>query len=785
MSQAEKYLTSSNDRLIETVRKWAVGAGVTPPLRANIAIPVPANELNDAAGGHHFGSDYLNGAPEKIVSDITNAPGGLKASGTSLSSDGCFTPPPETFAYKVQKLSFAAIDPLALATNNGVRATGSAIATTAQKTYAVVTRVQNALTNILRMTSSQTNASAGQGAAALLAVAPTPAVEIPVSSVQNPIAEVVVPQVSQNEPALQPQPEQKNLEQKSEPKSENASPLVPLVPMQSLNPITAGFGGGGPAPAAASASTQTSSSISTSTASTSTVPATVVLPFAILSPAENAVFATTSVSFTGTTSPSASVTGSFATTTATLSTSSGQATTTASGAGNWSFTFALQEGTTTVSFISSNNSGESSATTTRTISVDLTPPSAPTLTINECNFSLATSTCLIATTTVTASWNLISDATYYGLAKNGALVATTTSTTATATASDNATTTFAVISYDTAGNFATSTASAVQVMARPFVINEVAWAGTDSSDSDEWIELKNLSGYTLDVSRLAIVATDGSPSIQLTGTVGPATNSGNSDMYLIERASEATTANLLHNPIIAFDRLSDGGEELQLVWGHGSASTTIDATPAVTLCSGWCAGSLASTIGVSIYGTTTAKLSMERKDASADGTLSSNWRNNDTYAIFYSDRAGGTIFGTPGQDNSSGLPTAGWYCNPDTASITSGTRYVPPSIFCNYLSRFIDGQAFRYGGIYRGDVGSSTVVNRHFLGTLYKKQESNPISNPISGEHFFIALWETRIAFNDDISKFDSYFTTASTTSATVTTPPHKNYRVIPWIYGP
>ena len=227
-------------------------------------------------------------------------------------------------------------------------------------------------------------------------------------------------------------------------------------------------------------------------------------------------------------------------------------------------------------------------------------------------------------------------------------------------------------------------------MARPFVINEVAWAGTDSSDSDEWIELKNLSGYTLDVSRLAIVATDGSPSIQLTGTVGPATNSGNSDMYLIERASEATTANLLHNPIIAFDRLSDGGEELQLVWGHGSASTTIDATPAVSL-SGWCAGSLASTVGVSVvYGTTTAKLSMERKDASADGALSSNWRRNDVlHQDFSFDRANGVIFGTPGQDNSAGLPEVGWYCDPDTASITAGAHYTPTTQFCTYLSLYL------------------------------------------------------------------------------------------------
>ena len=67
------YLTSSNDRLIERVRQWASGAGAPAPLRANITIPIPENESNDDAGGHHFESDYLNGAPEKVVSDIFRA----------------------------------------------------------------------------------------------------------------------------------------------------------------------------------------------------------------------------------------------------------------------------------------------------------------------------------------------------------------------------------------------------------------------------------------------------------------------------------------------------------------------------------------------------------------------------------------------------------------------------------------------------------------------------------------------------------------------------------------
>lgn len=773
------YLTSSNDRLIEKVRKWTSGAGVTAPLPANITIPLPANEINSESGGHHFSSSYLAMEPERIVADITSALNKLKAGDTA--TDGCFTPPSPTISYKTQSAVFSVADPVSRAGADAASATGRAISAAAKKTYAAATRIQNAIANVFKTFELQGNLVRSQGALAVTATIDSPQApaETPVihrgaalvdALVTENASEISAPPISE---APSP-PEEAKEDAPQAPEiietiNKTQTPSIPIIPMLSIAP---GFGGGGPAPAAASGNAQS--------ASAPAAPATIILPFAIISPAENAVFATTTISFTGTTTLSAVVSASYATTTAT---------TTASGTGDWSFTFALQEGTTTVSFVSSNNAGESSATEARTVSVDLTPPSAPTLTIKECSFSLATTTCFIAATTVTASWNSVSDASYYGLAKNGALVATTTATTAASIAGDNATTTFAVVAYDAAGNSATSTAKSAQVMTLPIVINEIAWAGTGASDSDEWLELKNLSGYTLDMSHLAVASVDGSPYIQLTGLLVPTGNPTADGYYLIERRLEATSKS--ENLVSAFDQLGDTGEELLLQWGSGVSTTTIDRTPAAATCAGWCAGSAASTTGFSPqFGTTTAKLSMERI-GTALGSLASSWANNDLYIRDMNDAAadasGVIINGTPKLANSAHLPNSGWYCGSDSPIVAGGT-YRPSSGLCTYLSAFINTQAIRFGSLYKGTLGSSTVVNGHSLGKAIKNTQSNDDipSGTASGQQFFVALWEQRSgpAFNDDTPSFNAYFTTASTTGA-VTTPPHDNYRIIPWIYAP
>ncbi len=51
------------------------------------------------------------------------------------------------------------------------------------------------------------------------------------------------------------------------------------------------------------------------------------------------------------------------------------------------------------------------------------------------------------------------------------------------------------------------------------LINEVGWAGTLASSSDEWIELYNTTGAPIDLSGWHLTAADGSPNIALSGTI--------------------------------------------------------------------------------------------------------------------------------------------------------------------------------------------------------------------------------------------------------------------------
>ena len=147
--------------------------------------------------------------------------------------------------------------------------------------------------------------------------------------------------------------------------------------------------------------------------------------------------------------------------------------------------------------------------------------------------------------------------------------------------------------------------------------------------------MKNNSPYALDLSRVAIVSADGSPYISLSGTLAP------SGFYLIENRAEATSA--LGDLTLAFDALSNGGEEFHLGWGYGNATTTLDRTPAVSACAGWCSG-FEST-----------PMTMERTPAGVDGSLAESWqRGISTLASAETDSAGNTISGTPRAGNSEG-----------------------------------------------------------------------------------------------------------------------------------
>lgn len=133
------------------------------------------------------------------------------------------------------------------------------------------------------------------------------------------------------------------------------------------------------------------------------------------------------------------------------------------------------------------------------------------------------------------------------------------------------------------------------------VINEISWMGTTSSSSDEWIELKNITGDTIDLSGWTLIATDGTPTIELEGVIP------SQGYYLLERTDDDTTP-LLADKVYT-GALANGGEILTL---FNSSNEIVDVV-----------GNANSTTWFA--GNNTTKSTMERISPIVDGAQSSAW----------------------------------------------------------------------------------------------------------------------------------------------------------------
>jgi phosphatidylserine/phosphatidylglycerophosphate/cardiolipin synthase-like enzyme len=154
------------------------------------------------------------------------------------------------------------------------------------------------------------------------------------------------------------------------------------------------------------------------------------------------------------------------------------------------------------------------------------------------------------------------------------------------------------------------------------VISEVAWMGTTIDANDEWVELFNPTNEIIQLDGWTLKASDGTPSVQLTGSISPG------ETYLLERTDDSTVPGITADQIYT-GALSNTGEVLELADG---ANQTIDTI------SSWYAGDSAS------------RATMERKSPSVSGDDPQNWQ---TATVNYD--AG---FGTPGtvRGTSNGQP---------------------------------------------------------------------------------------------------------------------------------
>lgn len=273
----------------------------------------------------------------------------------------------------------------------------------------------------------------------------------------------------------------------------------------------------------------------------------------------------------------------------------------------------------------------------------------PVLSAPQCSQTLATDGCLLATTTVHFEWPDVAGADHYLLNKNGEY-ATTTDTIFDTEIKDFSDYIFEVVAVGVDGNASATSTQAVSVATIPIAINEIAWIGTRANTSDEWFEIKNNTGHTIDLSQWELNAKDNTPYVKLAGTIAP-------HAYLIfERTDDTAVKDVdMHQKFTG--ELENNGDQLVLSY----ASTTMDQTPD----GAWPAGA------------TSTRQTMERYSSREPGVDPENWGTNLGYIKNGTDAKDNAIEGTPGEQNSvSTLINKGQDITSDYTLTADEERYV-------------------------------------------------------------------------------------------------------------
>ena len=160
------------------------------------------------------------------------------------------------------------------------------------------------------------------------------------------------------------------------------------------------------------------------------------------------------------------------------------------------------------------------------------------------------------------------------------------------------------------------------------VINEIAWAGTASHYTDEWLELYNNTPITISLTGWHIVDDD-NLNITLIGNIPP------HGYYLIERTNDSTISDIPANLATSFGNgLDNAGQILTLTNASQQIIDTANYDGGE-----WAAGNNAS------------KTTMERITPTAPGT-DDNWASNNGLQTNGLDTDGNPLNGTPKAQNS-------------------------------------------------------------------------------------------------------------------------------------
>ncbi len=794
------YLTSANDKVIERVRELAAAVNAQGPLSANILLPISSEEALERYGGHSFGNIYLPRATGRVISEIEKILSKLSA---DTSSEICFEAPKKDWAYRMEGTMFGIVDPAAHLARELGKNTGTALAKVTEKAeiavdgffHGLVAWLPPANTDSAKKGFNVVRALYGsslseedvedllkdQGGAAILAVQD----EKPEKPSQT-----VLPPTKEKKPAPKPP---------TPPKPKVALPIVP----SKLN------GTGGPTERIEILPTEETRGIRlgggddafAEKEETHEQPAEKSDPFSVTAPSDGETFATTTITVSGI-APSG--------TPIELEYGIGTTTVLADAADSWSVTLTLPEGTYSIEASAYEAVSAATTTITRLVTIDLPTLDVPALSVLECNHSLAMGFCLVPETTVNLSWSTSSAAVSYAVVVNGIVGAPSNAISTTVVLTDRATSTLEIVAYDASGARATSTVSEIGVYANPIVINEVGWGGTNASANDQWIELMNVSPYMIDLSSLTISSTDASVYIPLSGSITPGILGDFYSGYLTIVPNSSVTPSPIHTLPTPFS-LDAAGEELTLSYGDGLATTTLDTTPAVSECGGWCAGALAAETRYSNGIPTLEPVSMERLPitpvsayvrthmfpetlpaAVRSGMNASGWASHDTYtygSLTALDSVGNPIRGSIGFGNSAHLSSYGWFCDPDDGSISNGYTYMPQTSNCHYLAAYVADGSMRSGAVFKGVPGNATLLQTHALSGGLSSSEPysdtsettlfDPSNLPSAGDPMFIVFYNGSAIGQTPI---EDYFENYLTTGASL---PHPDTRILEFTWGP
>ena len=166
--------------------------------------------------------------------------------------------------------------------------------------------------------------------------------------------------------------------------------------------------------------------------------------------------------------------------------------------------------------------------------------------------------------------------------------------------------------------------------ARSVIINEVMWMGTSADSSDEWIELYNTTGSSINLSGWTLIIS-GSGAINLSGTISAG------GYFLLERTNDSTVSDVTAD-LIYTGGLNNGGDTILLNDPSGalidSANNDGGAWPA---------------------GDDSARASMERISSGTD--TDGNWSTNYGHVTNGKDKNGNSLRATPKQRNSNQVAT--------------------------------------------------------------------------------------------------------------------------------